>query len=163
MTADQLAKELGISRPWLFHLKRKFAAEAPKDFHDIEAWETFVEFTKTQVKTRGRKSLKGPVELSDYRRLVRLRGDKLELERQMLSIELGATERRLIPQEEITAVFGKLGTVLRGRLIKARNDLPSALLGLNEAAMDAILREKFDFVMSEFSLPADFWSVRGLS
>jgi hypothetical protein len=163
MTAKQLAQELGISRPWLFHLKKKFAAEAPKDFEDVSAWRTFIDSTRLQTKVRGRKSLKGPVELSDYPRLVKLRGDKLELERQKLKLELGVTERRLIEQEEVATLFSMLASILRARFLKLANDLPCSLSGLGPSDIDRILKDRTAELMADFVLPADFFNSRAQS
>jgi hypothetical protein len=42
MTADQLAKEFGISRR-IFGIRKKFPGHAPKDFNDLEEWRAFVD------------------------------------------------------------------------------------------------------------------------
>jgi hypothetical protein len=41
MTAKHLAKRLGCSRATIFVLKKAYPDQAPKDFADIPAWQTF--------------------------------------------------------------------------------------------------------------------------
>jgi predicted DNA-binding transcriptional regulator AlpA len=41
LTADQLAKKLGLSRATVFTLKRHFPKEAPQSFSEVRAWRTF--------------------------------------------------------------------------------------------------------------------------
>jgi hypothetical protein len=167
MTAAQLAESLGISRALLFKIRGRYPKnEHPANFDDVEAWRSFIAKARTQIRTTT------PIEQLENDDLpsatesnivfVAARARQKVADAEIREIELAATRRELIAKAEIIAVFGRLGSVLRGRLLKARNDLPTALLGLNEVAMDAVLKEKFDDVMGDFILPGDFWSVRGV-
>ncbi|MEA3147728.1 MAG: hypothetical protein QOI53_3314 [Verrucomicrobiota bacterium] len=41
LTADQLAKRLGISRAQVFNLKKAYPDKAPKSFGNVQAWKAF--------------------------------------------------------------------------------------------------------------------------
>jgi hypothetical protein len=41
LTADQLAKKLGLSRATVFTLKKHYPKEAPQAFSDVRAWRVF--------------------------------------------------------------------------------------------------------------------------
>jgi hypothetical protein len=41
LTADQLAKRLGISRATIFRLQKEHPKEAPKSFGNVQAWKAF--------------------------------------------------------------------------------------------------------------------------
>src|ERR1700756_2977731 len=145
MTADELASLIGVSRPWLFHLKNKFPKDCPSNFNDVEGWKVFLASTRKAARvkrTPGAKTRKGSDQLSDMARLTKSRANKVETEHEILTIELSATRRQVVRQEEVIDLFAKVAAVARGRLMKMRNDLPSALLGLDAPAIDKGLGEK---------------------
>jgi hypothetical protein len=42
---------------------------------------------------------------------------------ELREIELAATKRAVVRQEEVKIIFGQIGTIIRGRLLKMRSDL----------------------------------------
>jgi hypothetical protein len=54
------------------------------------------------------------------------RAKKTATAAEILSIELDPTKRHILTQEEVLTIFGHIGTVLRGKFLKMRNDLPLA-------------------------------------
>ena len=168
MTCKELAAELGISFPWIFQLKKKFPNEAPKNFDDVEGWRKLLEasrknpVSKSRVTVLKHKSSKSSEELSDIARLTRGRANKVETEHEILTIELAATKRQVIRQEEAIELFARIAAIVRGRLMKMRNDLPSALLGLDAPGIDQVLAQKMEEALSSLVIPADFWSPKGL-
>jgi hypothetical protein len=168
MTCKELAAELGISFPWIFQLKKKFPDEAPKTFDDVEAWRKLLEKSRKNPVSKSRltvlkhKSSKSSEELSDIARLTRARANKTEHEDEILLIELAATKRQVVREEETLALFAKLATIVRGRLMKMANDFPSMLLGLDAPAIDKVVREKLEEALSSLQIPDDFHTPRGV-
>jgi hypothetical protein len=168
MTSKELAAELGISFPWIFQLKKKFPNEAPKSFDDVEGWRKLLEASRKNPVSKSRltvlkhKSSKSSEELSDIARLTRARANKTEHEDEILLIELAATKRQVVREEETLALFAKLATIVRGRLMKMANDFPSMLLGLDAPAIDKVVREKLEEALSSLVIPDDFHTPRGV-
>jgi hypothetical protein len=79
-----------------------------------------------------------------------------------LTIELAATKRQVIRQEEAIALFSRVATIVRGRLMKMRNDLPNILLGLDAQQIDQVLAQKMEEALSSLVIPGDFWVPKGL-
>lgn len=169
MTSRELAKAVGCSTPWIYHLKKKYSDRCPKDFNDVAGWKALLAFSRTETAVyRTPKKLKNSqsngdgLELSDIARLTRARANKVETEHEILSIELAATKRSIVREEEIIALFAKLSVVLRGRLMKMAADLPNMLLGLDAPAIDAVVREKLEEVLATLVLPKDLFEPRGI-
>jgi hypothetical protein len=170
MTSEELAKSIGCSKPWVFYLKKKFPDRCPSSFDDVPGWKAVLDFSRTQAKvkyTRGatqprRDNGQKTGELSDIARLTKARANKVETEHEILTIELAATKRQVIRQEEAIALFARIATIVRGRLMKMRNDLPNILLGLNSEGIDRVLAEKMEEALSSLVIPGDFWVPKGL-
>jgi hypothetical protein len=158
VNAQQLADKLEVHRTWIFTLRKKFPEEAPKTFDDVEGWKKLLDSTRKTVRVQPARSTKSTPELTDIARLTRGRADKVELENEILIIELDATKRKVIRQEEVITLFGQIASVVKGRLRKMANDLPSALLGLDSASIDRIVTEKLDYALSSFDLPNEFFA-----
>jgi hypothetical protein len=169
VTSEQLARTIGCSRQWVFYLRKKFPDRCPKNFDDVEGWKELLALSRTQAKVKYVRAAAQPRsngangdELSDIQRLTRGRADKVQTENQILEIELQATRRQVIRQEEAIALFGKVAAVVRARLMKMRNDLPNALLGLDAPAIDKVLAEKMEEVLATLVIPDDFFTPRGV-
>jgi hypothetical protein len=174
MTADQLAHKLGISRALLFKIRKRYPqGEYPANFDDVEAWRSFITKAQTpfhsptrlpEAKRPGRpigwKEIPSATESNVI--FVAARAKEKVANAEIREIELAATRRQIIRQEEVVALFSKLATVVRGRLMKMRNDLPSALLGLDAPAIDKVLAEKMEEALTPLVIPEDFFSPRGL-
>ena len=94
--------------------------------------------------------------------MTRGRADKVATENQILEIELQATKRQVIKQEEAIMLFGRVASVVRGRLMKMRADLPNMLLGLDAPGIDKVLAEKMEEVLASLVIPDDFFTPRGV-
>jgi hypothetical protein len=174
MTASELAKDLGISRALLFKIRKRYPrAEQPATFDDVEAWRIFI--TKAQSGVHSPTRLPGakkpgrpigwqeiPSATESNIIFVAARAKEKVANAEIREIELAATKRQVVRQEETIALFGKLATIVRGRLMKMRNDLPSALLGLDAPAIDKVLAEKMEEALAPLVIPEDFFSPRGL-
>lgn len=167
MTAKELAKAISCSEQWVFALRRRFPDQCPKSFDDVEGWKAALAHSRTQSRTKNNRGAKillqdSSSELSDIVRLTRARANKVEVEHEILTIELAATKRQVVRQEEVMTIFAKLANVLRARLMKMRTDLPSSLLGLDSAGMDKVLGERMEEALAHFELPKDFFEPRGI-
>lgn len=158
MTAEQLAKQLGLSRRALFALKKRYGPEAPQDFNDPEEWKAFIEAGRTDNRTKV--DAKRPSTVDWNKHFVQFRALEKESKAALTAIELEATRRKILSQEEILQIFGHIGAVLRGKLLKLKNDIPSACAGLNEVGIEAVCQQKFDEIMGSFTLPADLFDPR---
>jgi|SRR6516165_10672593 hypothetical protein len=169
MTSEELAKAINCSKVWIFHLRKKFPDRCPKTFDDVEGWKAVLAFSRVQAKvpyvrgaTQPRSNDVNGDELSDIQRLTRGRADKVATENQILEIELQATKRQVIKQEEAIMLFGRVASVVRGRLMKMRADLPNMLLGLDAPGIDKVLAEKMEEVLASLVIPDDFFTPRGV-
>jgi hypothetical protein len=112
----------------------------------------------TQPRSNGAKG----DQLTDIERLTRGRANKVQTENQILEIELAATQRRIIRQEEAIELFAKVASIVRARFLKLRNDLPCMVTGLDPAAIDKVLAEKTEEVLSSLVIPDDFFNPKSL-
>jgi hypothetical protein len=167
VTADELAKELGISRALLFKIRTRYPLkEHPATFNDVEGWRTFIAKAKTDIRTTT------PIPESTNNKLpsatesniifVAARAKEKVANAEIREIELAATRRQVVRQEEVTAIFAKLSNIVRVRLMKIRNDLPSALLGLDAPGIDKVLAEKMEEALAPLVIPEDFFEPRGV-
>jgi hypothetical protein len=166
MTSEELAKSVGCSKPWIFYLKKKFPERCPRNFNDVEGWKAVLAFSRTQAKVKYVRGATQPrnngEQLSDIQRLTKARANKVETEHEILTIELGVTRRQIVKQEEVMALFGKIASITRARLMKLRADLPCCLAGLDAASIDRILGERFEEISSNLSIPDDFFVSKGI-
>jgi hypothetical protein len=171
MTADDLARILGISRAQLFKLRKRYpASEYPDNWNDVKGWRGFLAQTHNGMLT--------PVPVSEPTKkqvasdlpsatesnviFVAARAKEKVAAAEILEIELAATKRSIVREEEIIALFAKLSVVLRGRLMKMAADLPNMLLGLDAPGIDKVVREKLEEALSTLVLPKDLFDPRGI-
>jgi ribosomal protein L29 len=167
MTSEQLAKELGISRALLFKIRSQHSpGEYPDNFSDVAAWRGFMARAKTGIRTTTplpelkKSNLPSAIESNVI--FVAARAKEKVAAAEILEIELAATKRAIVREEEIIALFAKLSVVLRGRLMKMAADLPNMLLGLDAPGIDKVVREKLEEVLSTLVLPKDLFDPRGI-
>jgi hypothetical protein len=89
-------------------------------------------------------------------RYIAARADRTESLAASERIRLELTRRNVIPRAEVELEFGRIATIIRGRLLKMLNDLPSALLGLDEAAIHRVASEKLTYAMRDLRLSDAF-------
>lgn len=160
MTADELAKELGIGRMTLFRLKKAYPREAPKSFADVEKWKAFLEVTKTKEVGSHQSALALNGDANES--YVQARARKTHIAAEMGQIQLDATKRNVIRREEVSNLFTRVFSVVRARIMKMGADLPCACVGLSESDIDRVVREKIDYALSEAEINAEFFNPKSL-
>ena len=155
MNVSELAAALGISRV-TFYARRK-DPHAPKEL-DLEAWRAYLKGARVNAppESPGEGASR---QAYDY---VFERARKTSLAADILAIELAATRRDTVRKEEVRTLFGQIGAVVRGRLLKLRADLPSALAGRGEAEIERIVTEKVEHALGGLSIPETFFDPKGL-
>jgi hypothetical protein len=69
---------------------------------------------------------------------------------------LELSRRSVIPRVQVETEFARIAALARGRLLRMLNDLPSALLGLNEADIHRVMSEKLEHAMRDLRLSDEF-------
>jgi hypothetical protein len=168
MTAAQLAEALGISRALLFKIRRRYPKEEyPANFNDLEAWRIFIAKARTDIRTTTRLpessgNGKLPSATESNIKFVAARAQERAALAELREIQLLATKRRLVHAEEVQVLFGHLSAIASAKLLRLRNDLPSALAGLSPPQIDAVLREKFQEALADLVIPGEFFEPRSV-
>lgn len=154
MTAEELAKVLGVSRKTLFRLKKSYPDATPSNFDDPEKWKRVLETAKT--KEIG--SHQPEISTSDSHAIyVEARARKTRIAAEMGQIQLDATKRNVIRKEDAKALFARIAAVVRGRFLKVRADLPCSCVGLTEVQIEKVVDEKFEYALSALDIPREFF------
>jgi len=152
MNVSELARELGISRV-TFYARRK-DPRAPKTL-DLEAWRAYLAGARLNEPAEKPPAAAGrAAEAYDY---VYERARKTALAADILAIELAATQRNAVRKEEVKTMFTEIASVVRGRLLKLRADLPCALVGRSEADIERIVAQKVEHALSALAIPKTFF------
>lgn len=155
MNVSELAAALGISRV-TFYARRK-DPRAPQSL-DLEAWRAYLKGARVNAPPES--TGEGDTRKAyDY---LFERARKTSLASDILAIELAATRRDTVRKEEVKTLFSQIAAVVRGRLLKLRADLPSALAGRSEAEIERIVTDKIEQALSGLSIPERFFEPEGL-
>jgi hypothetical protein len=166
MKAETLATILKVSRRYVFALKRRYPTEAPKSFDDIEGWRAFLSAHQLVHNPHKVAEMAGAAINSDANgngavasnmRYIEARARRMTITAELALLRLEATRRTVIPKADVRILFARIGSVLRARILRMRNDLPCELTGLSEAGIQKVLDEKIAQVLSELVIPDDFW------
>jgi hypothetical protein len=167
VTAEELAKELGISRALLFKIRKRYPpGEYPATFSDVEAWRTFIANAKTDIRTRTplaklkRDNLPSATESNII--FVAARAKEKVANAEIRELQLLATKRAIVHAEEVQLLFARIASITRARVLKAANDFPSLLIGLDQAAIDKIVQAKLTEALSSLDLPENFFTPRSV-
>jgi hypothetical protein len=159
MTAEELAKVLGVSRKTLFRLKKSYPEAAPANFDDPEKWKRVLETART--KEVG--SHQPEISTSDSHAIyVEARARKTQVAAEMGQIQLDATRRNVIRREEVASLFSRVFSIVRARIMKMGADLPCACVGLSEPEIDRVVQEKIAYALSGAEINAEFFNPKSL-
>lgn len=152
MTSKQLAAACSVSQRTIYNLKARFPEQVPASFGDVDGWKRIVEANRTVVAGKRNAPRRDPELASDHSRYVAARADRTESLAASERIRLEITRRNTISRAEVEVEFGRIASIIRARLLKMLNDLPSALLGLDEAAIHKVASEKLAYAMRDLKL-----------
>ena len=156
MTSTELAAVCGVSQRQIYNLKTKFPSEVPASFADVDGWKKFVDAHRVVVAAKRHAPRSNPDVQTDHARYVRARADRTESLAAAERIRLELSRRSVIPRIQVETEFARIAALARGRLLRMLNDLPSALLGLNEADIHRVLFERLNHAMRDLKLSDDF-------
>lgn len=127
MTSFHVSAILGVSRRYIFRLKKQFPESAPAGFDDLAGWRTFVSAhriaptTAREVGPRAtRKSSKSvPTDATTAAHAAaaasysEARARKTHYAAQLAWIQLGVIKREMVPREEVKALLVRIASVVR--------------------------------------------------
>jgi hypothetical protein len=155
MTSTELAAVCGVSQRQIYNLKTKFPSEVPASFNDTDGWKKFVDAHRVVVAAKRHAPRSNPDVQTDHARYVRARAD-----RPKVWLRLSASAWNYRGAALFHAFKSRPSSVgslqLYERLLRMLNDLPTALLGLNEADIHRVMSEKLEHATRDLRLSDDF-------
>jgi hypothetical protein len=153
---QELATHCGVSLRHIYNLRTRFPNEVPQDFNDVTSWKNFIEARRSVVDKKQHAPRATLDVQNNHSRYVAARARKVELQVEAAAIDLEITKRNYISREVVKVEFARIAALARGRLLRMLNDLPSALLGLNEADIHRVMSAKLEHAMRDLKLSDDF-------